>query len=217
LLFLFVKTELGNKNPLADLRLLKNKTFLAGNIILFATQVVVMTLTYWAIWLQEGLGYSPLVAGLGLLPAGLPILWMGRLGGIWLDRYGPRLPIGLGSLIVFIGVLWLALTAPFQSYYLAFWGFLAYGVGAPLIISPAIGMVLGSVAPGARGMAAGMLNTMRQLGATLCFAIVGVVITSYAKHSTYTAAFSYGMGVTAFFALISLGFAWFFLKKQNNN
>lgn len=231
LLPIFAWTQLRNKDPLSDLRLFKNRTFLAGNVILFSTQVVVMSLTYWAIWLQESLGFSALKAGIGLLPAGIPILITARIGGIWLDKKGPKMPITVGSLIVLAGMLWLAMTAQYQNYWLALLGFLAYGIGAPLIISPAIAIVLGSVEPMHRGMAAGMQNTMRQLGATFCFAIVGVTITNVYQHQfsanaiassglvaaqAYTKAFSYGMWVTVLFALITCLVSMGVLKNRQS-
>jgi EmrB/QacA subfamily drug resistance transporter len=224
LLPLFVWHQLKNRNPLADLRLFKIGNFTSANIILLCTQVVVMSITYWAIWLQTSLNFSPLLAGIALLPAGLPILVTARIGGQWLDKYGPRLPIGLGSVIVLFGMVWLAAVASQQNYWWSFWGFLAYGIGAPLIISPCIATVMGSVAPEKRGMASGMLNTMRQLGAALCFAIVGVVINNFyaAGHSTsantqalYTHAFSYGMVASALFALVACIFALFLLKNHS--
>lgn len=228
LLPIFAALQLNKHNPLADLSLFKNRTFLAGTVILLCTQVVVMSLTYWAIWLQKSLGMSALVAGLGLLPAGLPILVTARMGGVWLDKKGPKMPIAVGSIIILFGMIWLTATAQYQNYWLAFVGFLAYGIGAPFVISPAIAIVLGSVEPMKRGMAAGMLNTMRQLGATLCFAVVGVCITNVnqiqmaSKNTfnnvvaaqTYTHAFSYGMLITAVFALITCCFSLGVLRNR---
>jgi len=219
----FCYWEFKHKNPLANIRMFAIKEFTAANIILLCTQVVVMSITYWAIWLQISLGYSPLLAGIALLPAGLPILVMARIGGKWLDKSGAKMPIGLGSVIVLFGLFWLTLVAHTENYWLACVGFLAYGIGAPLIISPAIAAVLGSVQPEHRGMASGMLNTMRQLGAALCFAIVGVVITnvylaqkdSLASSSIlYTRAFQYGMAVTTVFAFVSVILALFLLKNK---
>ncbi len=227
LLILFIFIELRVKSPLIDLKLFKNKTFLSGNIILFCTQVVVMCLTYWSIWLQTSLGMNAFNAGLALLPAGLPILIMGKVGGIWLGKYGPRKPILLGSIIVLLGMIVLALTATQNNYLWALLGFLGYGIGAPLIISPAIATVLNSVSDHQKGMAAGVLNTMRQLGGVLCFAVIGVIITNYVHiktlhlqntsdilAQTYSKGFSYGMIVSGVFALVSVLFAFFGLKKK---
>jgi len=223
-LVMFMFIELKVDAPLADLRLFKNRTFLSGNIILLCTQVIVMCLTYWAIWLQKSLGFSALMAGVGLLPAGLPILIMGRVGGRWLDQYGPRKPILLGSIILCASMLLLALTASMNHYWLAMIGFLGYGIGAPLIISPAIAAVLNSVPDEKKGMAAGMLNTMRQLGAALCFAVIGAVITNYihiyssnvdsVDPQIYSQGFCYGMMVAFGFSMIALAFSFFGLRRR---
>lgn len=214
-LFVFYKKEKQTNDPLLDFNLFKIKRFLAGVLILLATQVVVMSLTYWAIWLQQSLHLSVLMAGVGLLPAGLPILVMARVGGHWLDRSGPFKPIATGSVVVLAGMLWLALTAHYDSYWLAFVGFLLYGLGAPLIISPAIAVSLGSAPDSQKGAAAGVMNTMRQTGAALCFAIVGVAIShAYLQHANYTQAFIIGMWVVVIFAAISVLAAWFGLAKK---
>lgn len=215
LLTIFFYSQYKKSNPFLNLKLFSNKNFLSGNIILLCTQIPVMTLTYWALWLQYSLEYSPLLSGIALLPAGIPILLTAKIGGILADKKGVKLPIILGSIIVLLGILWLAITAHYESYGLAIIGFLCYAIGAPFVISPAIGLVLNSVDPNERGVAAGVLNTMRQLGATLCFAIVGVVITTFYQmqnsshvHSfSYTNAFSYGMWVTALFALVAFIFS----------
>ena len=110
-------------------------------------------------------------------------------------------------------------------------------------MTPAIALVMSSVSDEERGMASGIFCTMRQIGATLCFAIVGVVITNVNIHhlkplmhryqlndaqivhlllnpvstpqehaiksaaaTIYSHAFTYGMWITALFALISLLF-----------
>lgn len=175
-LAVFAFLQLRVAQPLADLRLFKNRAFLAGNVILMTTQVCVMALAFWAVWLQVSLGFDPLRAGLLLLPAGLPILAMGRVGGRWADRAGPQEPIRAGAILCLASMVWMALMLPRSGYAAASIGMLLYGFGAPLVISPAIKMVLTSVTSAQQGVASGMLNTMRQLGAALCFGGVGAAV-----------------------------------------
>ena len=216
----FCVHQLKTAIPFIDLRLFKERNFFAGNMILLCTQVVVMSLTYWGIWLQLVLGYSAFFSGIALLPAGLPILLMARVSGKWADRNGMKYPISLGSLLIAMGMVWMYSTAHFNNYYFFLVTFLAYGFGAPLIISPAIAVVLSSVSKQKIGMASGVFNTSRQLGATLCFATVGVVIsqiyTDYGIHKlgSYTYAFQYGMLVTMLFSLLSVFFSICVLKKK---
>lgn len=175
-LITFVIIQLRREHPLAELRLFRKRTFLAANVILLTAQVSVMALAFWAVWLQVSLGYDPLTAGLLLLPAGLPILVMGRVGGSWADGAGSHAPIRVGTLLCLASAVEMAIALPKNHYFLASIGMLLYGFGAPLVISPAIKTVLMSVPPARAGVAAGMLNTMRQLGAAICFGVVGAVI-----------------------------------------
>jgi hypothetical protein len=112
-----------------------------------------------------------------------------------------------------------------KNYWLALVGFLRYGIGSPLIISPAIATVLNSVANDKKGMVAGILNAMRQLRVDLCFVIVSVVITNYLSLQSadnlptmsfhlYSVGFSYGMMAAFLFSLVTVIFAFFGLKNK---
>lgn len=184
-LVLFVFIELRTAEPMADLRLFKRRDFLAANIILLTAQVNVMAIAFWAIWLQISLGLSPLLAGVLLLPSGVPILYMARAAGRWADAKGVRSPIRCGALLCLASAVWMAYFVPFNSYTLSLPGMLLYGIGAPLVISPGIKAVLMSVPPQKGGVASGTLNTMRNLGAALCFGVVGSVI-SVVEHQFFS-------------------------------
>lgn len=184
-LALFVFIELRTDEPMADLRLFEHRDFLSANIILLTTQVSVMAIAFWAIWLQISLGLSPLLAGVLLLPTGVPILYMARVAGRWADAKGTRSPIRCGALLCLASAVWMACSIPFNSYTLSLPGMLLYGLGAPLVISPAIKTVLVSAPPHKGGAASGTLNTMRNLGAVLCFGVVGLVI-SVVEHRFFS-------------------------------
>ncbi|MDP1574663.1 MAG: MFS transporter [Coxiellaceae bacterium] len=224
---LFAWIEIKTQWPLINFYLFRNKAFLAGNIILFCGQQSVISMIFWAIWLQKSLGLSPLIAGLALLPTTGPIIIFARMGGVWLDRYGPRLPIILGTGLIMIGTFWIALMALENSYLWILFGLLCCGVGTPLIMPTAITTVISSAPQDQHGMAAGTLNTLRQVGAALGLAVIGTVINSYElskTHTThltsseyasvYTHAFSYGIFASALFALVAFIFAITCLPKR---
>ena len=229
-LILFIWVELKTQYPLINLKLLGNKAFLAGNVILFCGQQSVISMIFWAIWLQVSLGFSPLMAGLALIPTTGPIIIMARLGGIWLDRLGPRLPIILGMGLILLGTIWISIWAQEGSYLWILFGLLCCGIGTPLIMPTAITTVIASAPPGQQGMAAGTLNTMRQVGATLGLAVIGTVISHYELLEThgvsakflghaiyshiYTKAFTEGMWVSTGFALVAFIFAMTCLPKR---
>lgn len=183
-LTLFLLLQRSSRFAMVDLSLFRHKAFSSANLILLTTQVCVMCVAFWALWSQVALGMSPQMAGLSLLPAGLPILVVARLGGIWADRAGPHAPIRLGVLLVASSAVLFAVTSAERSYLMAFAAMLLYGIGAPLVISPAIKAVLISAPDGKQGQASGILNTMRQLGAALAFGVIGAVLNFHDRLNT---------------------------------
>ncbi len=192
--------------PIVDWGLFRLPTFAAANLVLFCTQSVVMCVALWAIYLQLALGMSPLLAGLALLPAGLPILVMGRIGGAWSDRAGPAKPMRLGTLLMFAGMVLGASVAQTQSYILLVGAMVLYGIGAPLTISPGIAAVMRAAPMQSQGAAAGIFNTARHLGAAVGIALFAMTLSLFdAKLSAPHLA---GAGInaqTAQQALASLG------------
>lgn len=180
ILFSFV--ELKTRMPLIQLHLFSNKIFLAGNVILFCTQACAIAMVFWVLWLQYSKGLTPLIAGLILLPAGIPYIITSRLGGGWLDRKGPKLPLCTGASLLLLGNIGIVIAVISNSYIWLFLSMVIYGCGWGLIIPCGILTVMGSVTHEQHGTASGVLNTMRQAGGALGLAVVGAVITSY-EHS----------------------------------
>ena len=139
-----------------------------------------MSIVFWALWLQHSLGFSALLTGFALLPAAVPYIITSKIGGTLLDRYSPRLPLIIGTITFFIGLLWITICAPFANYYLFLVGMLFFGAGWGMIRPCGILSAINSVPPAHKSMASGILNTLRQFGAGLGFAIIYAVIsTSY--------------------------------------
>jgi len=180
---LFAKIELTSTEPLLQLRLFKNKAFLAGNIIFPCTAACFTALVFWAIWLQQTFHYSPIMAGVAMIPATAISLVMLRVSGAWGSQSGPNKPMLLGSLLLVLGVFWIAVTANAQSYLLLFWGFLLFGFGTPLIIPNSIGIIMHSVEPEQHGVASGVYLTLQHVAFSLGFAVLAAVITTYNDHA----------------------------------
>ncbi len=69
---LFVYHEKRQRQPLIEMALFKNKEFFASVLILFGNYACITTMAFWALWIEQVLGYSPLMTGVALLPAGVP-------------------------------------------------------------------------------------------------------------------------------------------------
>ena len=119
--------------------------------MLAAVQFSLTGLTvFGAIYVQNVLGFSPIGAGLSLLPLTFPLLVLAPIAGRVYDRAGPRLLVGGGVLLAGIGLMWDAAVLDEQDYALLVPGYLLMGVGLALVMSPASTDVM-NAAPAAPG------------------------------------------------------------------
>ena len=127
--------------------------------------------------LIEAAGYSPIEAGLALLP--LPILLtvasppMGSLA----MRIGPRWPLTIGPLIVGGGMLLgQRITAETSYWTAAFPAITVMSIGMAIAVAPLTSSVLGSVAEKHVGTASGFNSAVARLGSLIATALLGVVL-----------------------------------------
>ncbi|TDD81258.1 MFS transporter [Actinomadura darangshiensis] len=123
---------------------------------------------------QQALGLTPFQTGLAFLPMTLPFAFNPLLTGRIVAKSGPRRPVlaGLG-LLTAGGVLLGAVLTGGASYPPLVAGLLCTGFGVSFAL-PALATTVVTTAPdGTAGAAGGLLNAVRQLGATLGVAIMG--------------------------------------------
>ncbi|RAJ44819.1 DHA2 family methylenomycin A resistance protein-like MFS transporter [Kitasatospora sp. SolWspMP-SS2h] len=131
-----------------------------------------------SLFFQDGRGYSPVVAGLVFLPLTLPTafnpIYTGRLVG----RIGPRKPATIGFSLMGVGAL---LQAPFTddsalALVATVVGLLAFGFGVSFALPALVAGMASTVPAEFAGMGAGVLNSARQVGASLGVAVLGVIL-----------------------------------------
>ncbi|WP_076475527.1 MFS transporter [Williamsia sterculiae] len=165
--------------PIIPLSLFTERAFNLGlgtSIALFASFFsVVFTLT---LVMQNGLGISPLMAGLTFAPLGMAFAVASVLAKKQIVQHGPVV-IAVGTAIVILGLTALIIVA--------------YGVdvrlSAPMLIGPMIligfgngvavpaliGVVLTTISPQHAGSAAGVLTTAQQFSSAIGIAAIGTV------------------------------------------
>lgn len=171
----------------------RSRAFSAGNLAIFCWQAsVVGTLFFTAQFLQTGLGYGPLGAGLRLMPWGATTFIVPQIAGRLIGHLGER-RFAAGGLLLHAGCMaWIALIARPQ---LPYWQLIAplllsdtgFAIAAPAIQTA----VIGSVQPQHIGKASGTLTTLRQLGGAFGVAILAAVFAAAGSYAT-TQAFSNG-------------------------
>jgi MFS family permease len=158
-------------------------------------------------FLQTAQHYTPLQAGLRILPwTAMPIL-VAPIAGLVSDRVGGRLVVTTGLVLQSIGLAWIALvTSVSVSYLTLVPGFILSGIGMALFFAPVANTVLSSVRPDQEGIASGATNAIRELGGVFGIAVLAAV---FSGHGGYVspAAFVSGLRPAVFVgaAVVALG------------
>ncbi len=203
----FVAWELRAADPMVPLRIFRSRPIAAGNAATFSIFALLMAMVFFmAQFLETGMGYGPLDAGLRLLPGWATLAVIAPFTGIIVSRVGER-PLVVGGLTVTAGAMaWIALMARVG---LPYWHLVAplllAGCGVSVAIPATMSAVMTSVPPAAIGKASGTLNMLRQLGAVFGVAIVAAVFAvrgHYASPATFVSGFGPAMAACAGLALL---------------
>src|SRR6202034_2918862 len=127
---------------------------------------IFLFLTY---YLQQTLGYSPLVAGVAFLPISAGLVIASNLSTIVLmPRMGPKPLVASGMLAAAGGAAWLAQLGPHTGYAAGVLGpLILAGIGLGLVIAPAINAATFGVVPQDAGVAAATVTAGQMLGGSV--------------------------------------------------
>jgi EmrB/QacA subfamily drug resistance transporter len=153
------------------------------------------TLFFLTFYMQNTLGFSPLVTGLAFLPISVGSAVFSNLSTIVLmPRFGPKPLVGGGMLIASGAMVWLAQLGPNTGYAAGLLGPLTMvAVGMGLVIAPSINTGTFGVAPQDAGVASATVTVGQQLGASIGTSLLNTIfasaVTSYlAAHVASTSA-----------------------------
>jgi MFS family permease len=171
--FFFVEARV--TNPLVPLRLLRDRSVAAGNLLMLLMGIAFFTMWYFlSLHMQGDLGYSALRAGLAFVPHTTVLIVGSRVSARLLHRLGSRPLIISGALIAAAGFVWQAQMAP--GYVT---GVLLPGVvmcsGASLTFTPIVMITTSGGGHAEAGLVSGLLTTARQLGGSLGLAGLATV------------------------------------------
>ena len=177
--FLWVEWRRGNK-AMMPLALFEGRCFSGLNLLTFllygAFGAAMLLIPY--VLITSG-GYSPVQAGLALLP--MPVLMTAvspTMGGL-AARIGPRIPLTVGPLIVALGMAMSRLMEPDSGYWVgAFPTVLVLALGMTIAVAPLTASVLGSVEERHVAMASGFNSAVARTGGLIATALLGAVLAS---------------------------------------
>jgi MFS family permease len=173
----FVWVERRVAEPMLPFRLFRVRNFLVANLATFFIYASLYgTFVYFALYLQF-LGFTPFEAGLASVPSGAALVLLAARFGALADRYGPRLFLTGGPILMAAGsLLYLGVTdrGDFWSYGIA--GLLCFSLGTAAMVAPITSTALKSAPSEFAGIASGVNSTVSRLGSLIAIAVIGLAI-----------------------------------------
>ena len=217
-LALFVLWELRAPEPMLPLHFFRNRTFAAANVAsLLMFFGMFGSIFLLAQFFQTIQGYSPLQAGLRILPWTAMPIFVAPLAGALSDRLGGGRIMAVGLSLQAAGLAWIAVVStPTVPYGELVAPFVLSGVGMALYFAPVANVVLSAVRPQEEGQASGSLNAIRELGGVFGVAVLAAVFAHYGGYRTADT-FTNGMNAAVYIgaALVAFGaLASFFIPRR---
>jgi EmrB/QacA subfamily drug resistance transporter len=175
----FVGWERRSAHPLLQLGFFRQRAFAAAipavATVNFGLYGALFVLTQ---FLQLSLGYSPLAAGVRVLPAAAAIVAIAPLSAVGVRLIGPKLTMAAGLACIAAGLFLVSGITVSSGYGSIVAGMVLLGAGAGLALPTSSGSVVGSVPRGHSGVASATNTTANQVGGALGVAVVGSLLTT---------------------------------------
>ncbi|MEO6612035.1 MAG: DHA2 family efflux MFS transporter permease subunit [Chitinophagaceae bacterium] len=173
--FFFVWRELTFRNPIVQLRVLKNRNLAVGTILSFIMGFGLYGSTFIIpLYTQQILGWTPTQAGMLMVPAALTTaLLMPFMGKMLQKGAKPNILISLGMLVFFFFCFWgYKILTPDTSKDSFFWMLIMRGIAMALLFIPITMMSLSTLKGRQIGDGAAFTGMMRQLGGSFGIALI---------------------------------------------
>ncbi|HED06104.1 MAG TPA: DHA2 family efflux MFS transporter permease subunit [Ignavibacteria bacterium] len=177
-LVIFLATEFSIKNPIVDLRILKNRNFGMANIMLFIFGLAFFGNAFLLpIYLQNSLGYTALQAGLVFFPIGIIQAVMSPVAGWMTDKLNPKIPISIGIILTFFSMYLYKDLSLYTEYGQIMLPLVIRGFGLGFMFIPLSTIAINDISKEKMAQATGLFNTIRQVGGSFGVAILGSLLT----------------------------------------
>ncbi len=173
----FIAVEARTEKPMVPLRFFRSSTFSGANVDAFAVSFLIAGVAFYMTLYQQNIhGFSPVRAGLAMLPMVITMMIFSPISGQLVGRIGSRLLISIGMCIAGIGTLLFLRGGVHASYLAIVPAFVVMGFGMSLIFAPMTTAVLNSVESEKSGVASAINGAIREIGTAFGIALLGTIM-----------------------------------------
>jgi len=173
----FVLVERRSVEPLLELRFFRSPPFTGASVIAVLSFVILAGFLFViTLYLQQAQGYSPLHAGLALLPATVVMAAAAPVAGSLTGRRGARIPLVASGAAMAAGSAMLVGLDPRTSYLWLAFAFAVLGAGLGLVNPPITETGVAGMPPDQAGVASAVISVTRQFGSVLGVAVMGAML-----------------------------------------
>ncbi|MFF6810687.1 MFS transporter [Streptomyces sp. NPDC012403] len=220
LLALFLLVEARAKAPLMPLGLLRLRSVASANVAMLISGSAMFCMWFFmTLYAQNVLGYTPLEAGLALVPSSLAVVVGSKLAPRLMRAAGSRTVAVLGTLIATTGFGWQSTMTADGAYLTAimFPGILMM-LGAGIAATPLASLATSGAAPEEAGLVSGLVNTSRTMGGSLGLAIMSTIAAAHtgATRTPQSLTEGYALAFRTSTALLAAGAVvmWLWLPRK---
>jgi EmrB/QacA subfamily drug resistance transporter len=208
LLLAFAAWEQRTSEPMVPLRMFRSRAFALGNATTFLMSGAIFAAGVMVTQeFQLGRGWSPVSAGVHLLPFFATPMFISPIAGAVSDRIGRRPVMATGLFLQTAGFVWVAIAGSLSTNWVELViALLIAGIGVSMALPTVPTAVLNAVAPSELGKASGINYMMQRFGAVFAIAVVSAVFSSYGNLGTpagVTNGFRPALAACAIFALLA--------------
>jgi MFS family permease len=161
------------RDPLVNLALFRLRPYDGALTANLGMNLAFAGLSYLLVlWLQNARGYSAVEAGLLMLPSTVGIFALIPVGGRMDARFGGRLPVLVGLVVMSAGLAVLGFLSADSTLVLIMLGLVVIGVGLGMLSTPISNTAVGGVAEDLAGTAAGVFKMSSMVGGALGVAVL---------------------------------------------
>jgi EmrB/QacA subfamily drug resistance transporter len=169
--------------PMLDIDFFRRPRFSAG--------CAGITISYFALFgsmflvtqlFQFVLGYSPLRAGVAMMPIAFTVMIVAPLSARIVERFGTKKVVTTGMLLAALGLLTLSRATGDTSYLIISGDLVLLSLGMGLIMPPATEAVMGALPAAKAGVGSAVNDATREVGGALGIAIFGSITASAYTH-----------------------------------